>query len=173
MQIRERTARLRACSSTGRRSPTRAGTSPIAAMPATGATWAVADRTEWTDSDESCSKVVSPDANVRVPRLALPDCARPGWPGSSLWRRRRPDRSNHRRQPRQAAKRWRRVTRELGRFRTFDGVPLTSITRRLAAVDARDGRAVAATADVDAMYRVGDQLYVQPDVRLAEVLHRG
>lgn len=65
-------------------------------------------------------------------------------------------------------KRWWRVTRELGRFRTSDGVPLTSITRRLAAVDARDGRAVAATMDVDPMYRIGDQLYVQPDVRLAE-----
>jgi len=64
--------------------------------------------------------------------------------------------------------RWRRVTRELGRFRTSEGVPLTSITRRLAAVDARDGRAVAATADVDATYRIGDQLHVQPDARLAE-----
>lgn len=65
-------------------------------------------------------------------------------------------------------KRWRRVTRELGRFQTSEGVPLTLVTRRLAAVDARDGRAVAATADVDAMYRIGDQLYVQPDARLAE-----
>jgi GR25 family glycosyltransferase involved in LPS biosynthesis len=68
------------------------------------------------------------------------------------------------RQPR----RWRRVTREVGRFRTSEGVPLTSIMRRLVAVDARDGRAIAATVDVDAMYRIGDQLYVQPDPRLAE-----
>jgi len=68
------------------------------------------------------------------------------------------------RQPR----RWRRVTRELGRFRTSEGAPLMSITRRLAAVDAQDGRAVAATVDVDVMYRIGDQLYVQPDDRLAE-----
>ncbi|WP_420445342.1 family 16 glycosylhydrolase [Candidatus Poriferisodalis sp.] len=68
------------------------------------------------------------------------------------------------RQPR----RWRRVTKELGRFRTSEGKPLSSITRRLAAVDARDGRAVAATADVDPTYRIGDQLYVQPDARLAE-----
>src|SRR5436305_756633 len=68
------------------------------------------------------------------------------------------------RQPR----RWRRVTRELRRFRTSEGVPLTSITRRLAAVDARDGRAIAATVDVDAIYRIGDQLYVQPDARLSE-----
>jgi GR25 family glycosyltransferase involved in LPS biosynthesis len=68
------------------------------------------------------------------------------------------------RQPR----RWRRVNRELGRFRTSEGAPLTSITRRLAAVDARDGRAVAATVDVDATYRIGDHLHVQPDARLAE-----
>jgi len=68
------------------------------------------------------------------------------------------------RQPR----RWRRVTRELRRFRTSEGVPLMSIARRLAAVDARDGRAVAATVDVDAMYRIADHLYVQPDARLAE-----
>jgi GR25 family glycosyltransferase involved in LPS biosynthesis len=68
------------------------------------------------------------------------------------------------RQPR----RWRRVLRELGRFRTSDGAPLTSIARRFAAVDARDGRAVAATADVDPTYRIGNQLYVQPDARLEE-----
>jgi GR25 family glycosyltransferase involved in LPS biosynthesis len=64
--------------------------------------------------------------------------------------------------------RLRRVTRELNRFRTSEGDPLTSITRRHPAIDARDGRAVAATADVDAIYRIGDQLYVQPDARLAE-----
>lgn len=68
------------------------------------------------------------------------------------------------RQPR----RWKRVTRELGRFRTSEGVPLTAIARRLAAIDARDGRSGAATSDVDVMYRVGDQLHVQPDARLAE-----
>jgi GR25 family glycosyltransferase involved in LPS biosynthesis len=67
------------------------------------------------------------------------------------------------RQPR----RWRLMRRELGRFRTADGAPLTSITYRFAAIDARDGRAVAATRDVDTHYRVGDQLYVQPDAKLA------
>jgi len=46
-------------------------------------------------------------------------------------------------------------------------MPLPSITRRIRAIDARDGRAVAATADVDPIYRVGDQLHVQPDARLA------
>lgn len=64
--------------------------------------------------------------------------------------------------------RWALVMRELGRFRTSDGVPLTAITQRLAAIDARDGRSAAATGDVDVMYRVGDQLHVQPDARLAE-----
>lgn len=71
---------------------------------------------------------------------------------------------NLERQPR----RWRRVLRELGRFRTSDGAPLPSIAQRFSAVDARDGRAAAATSDVDSAYRIGDQLYVQPDVRLEE-----
>jgi GR25 family glycosyltransferase involved in LPS biosynthesis len=62
--------------------------------------------------------------------------------------------------------RW--TLRELSRFRTYDGAPLTSIVRRLPAVDARDGRAIASTADVDPAYNLGNQLYVQPDVRLAE-----
>ena len=64
--------------------------------------------------------------------------------------------------------RWSLVTGELGRFRTSDGVPLTAIMQRLPAIDARDGRSAAATGDVDVMYRVGDQLHVQPDARLAE-----
>jgi GR25 family glycosyltransferase involved in LPS biosynthesis len=64
--------------------------------------------------------------------------------------------------------RLRRTLRELGRFKTSDGVSLASLARRLAAVDARDGRAVAATADVDQTYRLGDQLHVQPDARLEE-----
>ena len=68
------------------------------------------------------------------------------------------------RQPR----RWALVTQELHRLRSSDGASLLSITQRLAAVDARDGRSGAATGDVDVMYRVGDQLHVQPDVRLAE-----
>lgn len=62
--------------------------------------------------------------------------------------------------------RLRRTLRELDRFTTSDGASLASLARRLAAVDARDGRAVAATADVDPTYRLGDQLYVQPDARL-------
>jgi GR25 family glycosyltransferase involved in LPS biosynthesis len=64
--------------------------------------------------------------------------------------------------------RLRRTMRELGRFRTFDGVPLASKARRFAAVDARDGRAVAATADVDPTYPLGHQLHVQPSARLEE-----
>jgi GR25 family glycosyltransferase involved in LPS biosynthesis len=64
--------------------------------------------------------------------------------------------------------RLRRTLRELGRFRTSDGAPLSSLARRLRAVDARDGRAVAATADVDQTYLLGNHLYVQPDARLEE-----
>ena len=64
--------------------------------------------------------------------------------------------------------RFRRTLRELRRFKTSDGASLCSIVRRLAAVDARDGRAVAATADVDQTYRLGNQLYVQPDARLEQ-----
>ncbi|ODT85802.1 MAG: glycoside hydrolase [Phenylobacterium sp. SCN 70-31] len=62
--------------------------------------------------------------------------------------------------------RLRRTFRELRRFKTSDGTRLSSLARRLAAIDARDGRAVAATADIDHTYRLGDQLHVQPDVRL-------
>ncbi len=64
--------------------------------------------------------------------------------------------------------RWQQVTRELQRFRTFDGTSLLSISARFSAVDARDGRAVAATADVDSIYCLGHQLFVQPDTRLAK-----
>lgn len=64
--------------------------------------------------------------------------------------------------------RWRRVLGELGRFRTAQGLPLTCVTRRFAAIDALDGRAVAATADVDPIYRIRDQLFVQPNASLAE-----
>jgi GR25 family glycosyltransferase involved in LPS biosynthesis len=42
------------------------------------------------------------------------------------------------------------------------------MARRLPAVDARDGRAVAATADIDQTYALGDHLYVQPDARLEQ-----
>ncbi len=65
-------------------------------------------------------------------------------------------------------KRLRRTLRELSRFKTSDGDSLISLSLRLSAVDARDGRAVAATADVDQTYPLGHQLYVQPDARLKE-----
>ena len=64
--------------------------------------------------------------------------------------------------------RLRRTMRELARFRTHDGRPLTSITTRQSAIDARDGRAVAASADIDPIFRLGDQLHVQPNARLEE-----
>ncbi len=64
--------------------------------------------------------------------------------------------------------RLRRTLRELSRFQTSDGASLVSLARRLPAVDARDGRGVAATADVEPAYLLGHQLYVQPDARLEE-----
>lgn len=73
------------------------------------------------------------------------------------------------RQPR----RLRRTMRELGRFRTRDGASLASLARRFPAVDARDGRAVAATADVDPTYPLGHQLHVQPSARLYECFGAG
>lgn len=66
------------------------------------------------------------------------------------------------RQPR----RMKQTTRELRRFTASDGRSLDCLANRLTAVDARDGRAVAATADVDPNYFVGNQLYVQPDPKL-------
>ena len=68
------------------------------------------------------------------------------------------------RQPR----RLRRTLREFGRFRTHDSKPLSSLVRRVAAIDARNGREVAATADVDPYYRLAGQMFVQPDATLAE-----
>ncbi|MEC5293001.1 family 16 glycosylhydrolase [Aurantimonas sp. C2-6-R+9] len=66
------------------------------------------------------------------------------------------------RQPRRMA----RTVRELARFQDHEGRRLTDLVTRLPAVDARDGRAVAATADVDPRYVLDHQLHVQPDARL-------
>jgi GR25 family glycosyltransferase involved in LPS biosynthesis len=62
--------------------------------------------------------------------------------------------------------RLRRTLRELKRVKMASGEPLISITTKLAAVDARDGREVASSSDVDPEYVLGDQLYVQPDEQL-------
>ena len=68
------------------------------------------------------------------------------------------------RQPR----RWRLMRAELDRLRDAEGRPLTALASRLSAVDARDGRQTAPTPDVDPIYRMEDQLFVQPDRRLEE-----
>nr|WP_233397212.1 family 16 glycosylhydrolase [Qipengyuania sp. YIM B01966] len=59
-----------------------------------------------------------------------------------------------------------RTLRELSRFESADGRRLADLVTRLPAVDARDGRAIAATADVDPRYALEHQLHVQPDERL-------
>lgn len=69
---------------------------------------------------------------------------------------------NLERQPRRMT----RTLRELARFQDHEGRRLTNLVTRLPAVDARDGRAVAATADVDPHYVLGHQLHVQPDAKL-------
>jgi GR25 family glycosyltransferase involved in LPS biosynthesis len=68
------------------------------------------------------------------------------------------------RQPR----RLRRTLRELRRFKMSDGGSLASLALRVSALDARDGRDVAATSDVEQSYRLADQLFVQPDAQLAQ-----
>lgn len=68
------------------------------------------------------------------------------------------------RQPRRMA----RTMRELSRFESRDGRRLTDLVVRVSALDARDGRVTAATADVDPRYVVGHQLHVQPDARLED-----
>lgn len=59
-----------------------------------------------------------------------------------------------------------RTLRELARFQDYQGRRLTDLVTRLPAVDARDGTAVAATADVDPRYVLEHQLHVQPDAKL-------
>ena len=64
--------------------------------------------------------------------------------------------------------RWRSLRQELSRFSAQDGRPLSELAVRLSAIDARDGRETAPTADVDPIYTMADQLFVQPDPRLEE-----
>ncbi|MDY0884091.1 family 16 glycosylhydrolase [Dongia soli] len=68
--------------------------------------------------------------------------------------------------------RWRRLQRELDRFTACDGKSLACLVDRLPAIDARNGRETAPTADVDPLYLMGDQLFVQPDQRLEECFGR-
>ncbi|MFD3264025.1 family 16 glycosylhydrolase [Phenylobacterium ferrooxidans] len=68
--------------------------------------------------------------------------------------------------------RWRWLQQELGRFRAQGGRRLSQLVERLPAIDARDGRETAPTADVDPIYTMGDQLFVQPDARLEECFGR-
>ena len=62
--------------------------------------------------------------------------------------------------------RWHRVQKELDRFSSYDGCHLIELTKRISAVDARNFRDIAPSADVDPHYRMADQLFVEPDARL-------
>ncbi len=68
--------------------------------------------------------------------------------------------------------RWHRLQQELGRFLAHDGRRLSELAYRLPAIDARNGRETAPMADVDPIYTMGDQLFVQPDPRLEECFSR-
>lgn len=66
------------------------------------------------------------------------------------------------RQPR----RWARVRRELAFHRGNEGVPLVSYTERFTAIDAKFYQEIPA-GEVDPVYSVADQLFVEPDPILA------
>jgi GR25 family glycosyltransferase involved in LPS biosynthesis len=64
--------------------------------------------------------------------------------------------------------RWREVTRELGRMRTRSGKPLSSISRRFSAVDARYLAGLDDNELVRPHYSLADQLFVEPNPRLRD-----
>lgn len=59
--------------------------------------------------------------------------------------------------------RWRRLRRELDRFRSHDGTPLTTFVRRVSAIDARYMTAPPDAAIVRPVYTLADQLTVEPN----------
>ena len=63
--------------------------------------------------------------------------------------------------------RWRQMTRELGRLRDRSGRPLTAMTRRFSAVDARYNQEQPKGDLVQTEYSLSDQLFVQPEPRLS------
>src|SRR5689334_11637403 len=111
--------------STGRSLRGRAGTSPIAATNGTGGTWTVADARG--PKLMHLSTVVSPmrtfafrawrSLTVRIPGGRIRAFGRGADQIGAVMV------INLDRQPR----RWRRVTQELGRFRTSEGLPLTAL----------------------------------------------
>ncbi len=58
--------------------------------------------------------------------------------------------------------RWRSMRAEIGRITAAGGLPLTALTRRQSAVDAREITPEAVPGDVQASYTLADQLFVQP-----------
>jgi GR25 family glycosyltransferase involved in LPS biosynthesis len=62
--------------------------------------------------------------------------------------------------------RWRRIRAELGRVKGADGRPLSDLTRRYSAVDARYIDLPADRDLIDPTYTLGEQLFVQPDAKV-------
>ena len=59
--------------------------------------------------------------------------------------------------------RWRHMSRELGSLHDRSGKPLTAITRRFSAVDARYYKGLPNNEVIQPYYSLADQLFVQPD----------
>ena len=62
--------------------------------------------------------------------------------------------------------RWRQVSRELGNLRDRSGMPLTAISKRFAAVDARYYKGLPSNDLIQPHYSLADQLFVHPDPRV-------
>ena len=62
--------------------------------------------------------------------------------------------------------RWRQTRREIARLRDRSGKPLTTISRRFSAVDARYYKGLPSGELVQPHYSLADQLFVQPDPRI-------
>jgi hypothetical protein len=62
--------------------------------------------------------------------------------------------------------RWRRIQAELRRIKGADGRPLSNLTRRYSAVDARYIDLSVEPDVIDPTYTLAEQLFVQPDTKI-------
>jgi len=65
------------------------------------------------------------------------------------------------------ARRWHRMQRELARLRGYGGAPLLGLTTRFSAIDGKADVEIPAH-EVEPVYSLADQLYVEPDSLLAQ-----
>ena len=67
--------------------------------------------------------------------------------------------------------RWRQMSQELGRLRDRVGRPLSTISRRFSAVDARYYKGPPSSALIQPHYSLADQLFVQPNSQLDDTVN--